>query len=171
MSKTQYTLENRPLCSTPGCKNTCYYIRFNRKTGNITWRKVCPRCHNRRTAEKHGLKTIMEVVAKKAGFASVTEYLNSKHPYRSKRKTYCENRDGRLGFKCNYRVKLPLINGKRFLGHLSVDHINGNPYDHSDGNLQTLCTCCHAFKTALYGDALTPGRKFLKTTKSLKIHN
>jgi hypothetical protein len=177
MSKKPYTLTNRPVCSTRGCKKGCNY-KINKKTGSIYWRKTCSTCVNKQVAAKHGLKNIAEVVAKKAGFASVTAYLdhqarakgfsglteyrNSTHSYRKHRKNYCENRDGRLGFKCTYRVNLPLIDGKKFLGHLSVDHINGNPKNNRKNNLQTLCNCCHAYKTILNGDGVTPGRKTLK---------
>jgi hypothetical protein len=45
---------------------------------------------------------------------------------------------------------------------LDVDHINGNPYDDSVENLQTLCKCCHAYKGHKNGDYKTPGRKQIK---------
>jgi 5-methylcytosine-specific restriction endonuclease McrA len=79
-------------------------------------------------------------MAKKAGFDSVADFLNSTHPYRKHRKEYCENRDGRLGFKCNYKI--------RHSAQLEVDHI----IPISKGgktileNLQTLCTICNRAK-------------------------
>ena len=171
-------MTDRPICSTHGCDNTCQIIRTNKKTGKINWRKVCSHCHSRRTAAKHGLRNITEVVAKNAGFDSVPKYLdhraqtkgfngiteqrNSTHPSRKFRKDYCENRDGRLGFKCTYPMDLPSINGKKFLGHLDVDHIDGNPEHNTAENFQTLCSCCHDYKTIMNGDGATPGRKTLK---------
>ena len=93
--------------------------------------------------------------AKKHGFSSVIKYRNSKHPDRKHRKTYCENRDKRLGFICRYTIK--------YSGQLQVDHKNGNPYDHRKCNLQTLCANCHIFKTSVNKDYATPGRKQLRS--------
>ena len=119
MSKKPYTLTNRPVCSTRGCKKGCNY-KINKKTGSIYWRKTCSTCVNKQVAAKHGLKNIAEVVAKKAGFASVTAYLdhqarakgfsglteyrNSTHSYRKHRKNYCENRDGKESHSKNAEV-------------------------------------------------------------------
>lgn len=76
------------------------------------------------------------------------------HPYLQYRKDYCENQDGRLGFHCTTTIFWP--------GMLDVDHRNGNPTDNRARNLQTLCKCCHAYKTHKFGDGLTPGRQSLK---------
>ena len=48
---------------------------------------------------------------------------------------------------------------------LEVDHINGNPEDDREKNLQTLCNNCHAYKTHAFKDYATPGRKTLKESK------
>ena len=94
-----------------------------------------------------------QVVAKNAGFSSVSEYANQFHPYRKHRKNYCENIDSRLGFKCTTTVVCD--------GMLDVDHKNGRPDDNRPQNLQTLCKCCHAYKTNVKKDYATPGRKML----------
>jgi len=78
------------------------------------------------------------------------------HPYLRFRKDYCENRDSRLGFICTSNIV--------WAGMLDVDHINGDPSDNRERNLQTLCKNCHAFKTSKNGDHLTPGRGTLQTT-------
>ena len=60
------------------------------------------------------------------------------------RKDYCENIDGRLGFKCTTSLhENPDIRRKM----LDVDHINGNNIDNRVENLQTLCASCHRVKT------------------------
>ena len=82
-----------------------------------------------------------------------TEWTNSFHPYRDRRKDYCENIDGRLGFICTTNVV--------WTGMLDVDHIDGDSSNNADENLQTLCRCCHAFKTNVNEDYKTPGRKAL----------
>ncbi|MEN6623133.1 MAG: hypothetical protein ABFD50_16500 [Smithella sp.] len=160
-------LNPRPTCQEPGCNNPAAKISTNKNTGWITWRKKCGSCHNTQTAAKHGLRSIPEITAKRLGFNSVYEHLdfkaqqkgfksyvhytNSKHPYLRHRKDYCENVDGRLGFTCTTAIEWD--------GMLDVDHINGDPSDNREDNCQTLCKCCHAYKTWKEKDWLTPGRK------------
>jgi len=78
---------------------------------------------------------------------------SSWHPYLRHRKDYCENVSGFLGFKCTTNIY--------WNGMLDVDHKNGDPSDNRKRNLQTLCKCCHAFKTSKNKDAQTPGRQAL----------
>lgn len=89
------------------------------------------------------------------GFKSFIDYLNSKHRYRQFRKDYCENIDGRLdGNPCTTTIIL--------LAQLDVDHIDGNPDNNDESNLQTLCKCCHTYKTLTNKDYSTPGRRKLR---------
>ena len=74
--------------------------------------------------------------------------------YRIHRKDFCENEDGRLGFKCTTTIIDPEW-------QLDTDHINGNPSDNRKENLQTLCKCCHSIKTRDSKDYASPGRKSL----------
>ena len=82
------------------------------------------------------------------------------HPYKKHRKDYCENRTGFLGFICTTTIY--------WQGMLQIDHINGDPSDNRTNNLQTLCGCCHAYKTHKNRDYLTIGRKKLGFTNSYK---
>ena len=66
---------------------------------------------------------------------------------------FCENIDSRLGYKCTTKIVLE--------GQLQVDNVDGNPTNNSKSNLQTLCACCHIYKTNIMGDSKTPGRKKL----------
>ena len=78
--------------------------------------------------------------------------------YKIFRKKYCENIDGRLGFKCTTTI----IDWKL---QLDADHINGDPTSHETlgaAAIQTLCKCCHAIKTKNEKDYMSPGRKSLK---------
>jgi hypothetical protein len=61
-----------------------------------------------------------------------------------------------------------MLDGKPFVGMLDRDHIDGNPDNEpEDGsNFQTLCKCCHAYKTIKNKDYLTPGRKKIKMMKA-----
>lgn len=147
------------ICCTPGCKNLQVVVDYNYNNSGLPgYRKWCQHCHDTRTAAKHGLKNVKEVVAKNAGFSSVLEYTQSMHPSLKHRKDYCENIDGRLGFKCTTTI-VSLPGG--WNGMLDVDHIDGDPSNDTPENYQTLCKCCHTYKGKINGDHATPGRKAL----------
>jgi hypothetical protein len=64
--------------------------------------------------------------------------------YKIYRKSYCENIDGRIGYKCTSTIVMD--------AQLTVDHIDGNNVNNDLDNLQTLCFNCHAVKTRINGD-------------------
>ena len=72
------------------------------------------------------------------------KYLLSGWNYRQYRKNYCENIDGRFGFKCTTTIIID--------AQLTVDHIDGNNKNNNLSNLQTLCFDCHVIKTNVNGD-------------------
>ena len=164
-------MDKRPRCTHRGCNEPSQHTGNYLKNGYPMFRKLCSIHHGKKTAKRHGMNSLAEVVAAKQGMTvseyqyavlkrradkegmTVTDYVNSKHPYRKHRKEYCENKDGRLGFKCRYKIL--------HTGQLQVDHINGNPEDNKIKNLQTLCANCHIYKTHLNEDYRTPGRKAL----------
>jgi hypothetical protein len=160
-----YSDIDHPECETPECTNPKIVGDWHWTSGEPIYRPVCNRCHDTNTAERYSkktgatwVKTVKDVVAHKAGFNSSIEYLNSKHPYRQYRKDYCENIDGRLGFRCTTTII--------WEGQLDVDHIDENPKNDDLSNLQTLCKCCHAVKTNKFvkEHGVTPGRKALGIT-------
>ena len=63
------------------------------------------------------------------------------------KKNYCENRDGRLGFLCPVHPNFPLSNGV-----LHGDHKDGNHYNNTPENHQTLCSICHHYKGMMTND-------------------
>lgn len=112
-------LENgRPKCIVPGCNNPGHHTGRRKANGDVIFRKYCRQHHN-------GTITI------KGGYRA--RYLLD----------YCENIDGRLGFRCTTTI----VSEKM----LEVDHINNVHHDDSPGNYQTLCASCHKVKTAKYG--------------------
>jgi 5-methylcytosine-specific restriction endonuclease McrA len=129
-------------CAHPGCKKPRAYAGTNEY--GAFYRKKC---------DKH----YQEELAEKRGFESYSDYQRSIHPYLRYRKQYCENKDGRLGFKCTTTLY--------WQGMLDVDHIDGNHLNNKPKNLQTLCKCCHSYKTNVNEDYKTPGRKTRKKNR------
>ena len=146
----------RPRCIHPGC-NKPRAIISTLKDGSPNYRKWCWKHHDKRTAAKHGKNKIAEITAERAGFSDVRDFINSKHPSLRYRKEYCENIDGRLGFVCTTTIYDKCM--------LDVDHISGNPSNNRKNNLQTLCKCCHSYKTIKNKDYITPGRKAIRESK------
>lgn len=126
-------------CCVPGCNRLGQHMGKYRKDGTPFRRSKCTKHHSM----QYGIGD-----------------------WKSKqfRKSYCENRDGRLGFKCrcNGVVDNPSI-------QIDVDHKDGNPFNNDPENLQSLCKNCHAMKTYLSKDYSTPGRKTMKASKQKKI--
>lgn len=132
-SKTSW--KDRPVCQIDGCGNHAMY-QYQYDDGEWKWRVrhgkiICSAHHNQ-------------------GW----------HPTLRHRKDYCENIDGRLGYRCTTTVV--------WMGMLDVDHKNGKPNDDRPVNLQTLCKCCHAYKTHMNKDYASPGRKALGFTSGYK---
>jgi hypothetical protein len=100
--------------------------------------------------------SIIETAAASKG-VTVTAYRRSIHKSRRHILDYCENIDGRLGFKCTTTIIVDC-------GMLHGDHKNGVPWDHRPSNLQTLCSCCHSYKSHIFKDYASVGRR---TAKSL----
>ena len=143
--------DDRPRCSVRGCNNPRAIIGCT-KDGSPIYRKVCSTHHSHKIAAKNGVSSSMELTAQRQGM-TLTEYRHQYHPYLRHRKDYCENIDGRLGFVCTTNVV--------WSGMLDVDHKNGKPDDNRPRNLQTLCKCCHSYKSNIFQDYKSPGRKAL----------
>ena len=131
---------NNRICKVFGCNTPGQHMGKRNKDGTIRRRNLCANHHYRYTAAKKGLNE--------------NQWKNSFHKYKKYRKEYCENIDGRLGFKCTTTIVNPYW-------QIDTDHINGDPNDNRPENLQTLCKCCHPIKTMQNKDYLTEGRKTL----------
>ena len=154
------------LCTIEGCEHQ--RATAGKQPNNKTiYRNFC-RSHYNEIAERqreelaieNGFKNYNEYATFKKeelaineGYEDATARRNAKHRYRWALKTYCENVDSRLGFRCTTTIMLS--------SQLEVDHIDGNPSNDDGKNLQTLCGCCHTYKTLTEKDYLTPGRKAL----------
>lgn len=129
-----------PQCQVPGC---CKPAQNVRRSDDPYYRRS---------------KEVREQFGVVPGFICVKHHslrygMGGWH-YKQFRKEHCENRDGRLGFKCTTTIVDPEW-------QLDADHINGDPSDNCEENIQTLCKCCHAIKTRDEKDYMTPGRKTL----------
>jgi hypothetical protein len=120
-------LSKRPTCCNIGCSRPCH-VSGGTKTRHI-YRPYCAQCHH-------------ATMGKRPFDEGVTPVKTN----------YCENKDGRLGFKCYARGrKMPSC-------MLDLDHISGNHHNNRRNNLQTLCKCCHSYKTKMNGDGARQGR-------------
>jgi hypothetical protein len=153
------------------------------KENKNTKNKRCSNCAKEFTAKKHGMtrteynRFVQKNTAERQGLTlqeyakqkkirsaerlgiTVAEYVRKTHKYRKHLKSKCDNRDGHLGYKCNFPVKFGIIDGRAVL---QVDHVDGNPKNNDPSNLKTYCPCCHRVKTYLNNDHITPGRKTRK---------
>lgn len=175
--KNYVPMNERPRCQIEGCNNPGQHKGHYRKNGDPVFGKLCDFHLSEKIAAKHGLNNIAEVIAKKAGFDSVAEYNNSKHRYRKFRIDYCENNTGKgiwidpdtgkqrlleeVGVICTATITHPAM--------LSVDHINGDNLDDSQGNHQTLCHNCHKIKTILSKDHWSNEKKLAHREKMRNI--
>jgi hypothetical protein len=117
-------LEFRPTCINRGCKKPVTYTKKN-TDGTHRWISICGHCSKAQ-------------IGKISYAAGVTSY----------RTGICENKGGRLGFKCAVNHKL-LPKG---LHITEIDHRNGDYTDNRLSNIQELCVVCHKIKSKLSGD-------------------
>jgi hypothetical protein len=174
--KVTVPLKDRPICTTAGCNNKTQHMGIYYVNGYPKFRKYCTPCHTDRRAnfqvksalvDRRTLHCCKVTTCKKKVEISGTnhsgkikytiyckEHSSALTGHLAFRKSYCENIDGRLEFKCTTTII--------WEGMLDVDHINGDPFDSRTENLQTLCKCCHAVKSNINRDYATPGRKQTK---------
>ena len=105
-----------PICINDGCGGKVHTRKIN-KNGTRDIRTECYQCHK-------GNRNRPGVTPHK--------------------KEFCENRDKRLGFRCDATI----INECQ----LEMDHIDGDRFNNVPENVQTLCRNCHAIKTKMFGD-------------------
>ena len=113
-------MSKAPTCINHGCSNPCHVSKKSFR-GHLTYRCVCGRCHR----ANMGKTTYAE---------GVTVF----------KKDYCENIDGRLGYKCTATI----VNSCQ----LSMDHIDGTHNNNVPENVQTICFNCHTYKTKINKD-------------------
>ncbi len=178
--KTEYKVGNtiikRPKCQTKGCDKFCQNLGNPNSFGHPTFRHYCFDCHTKRRevfkkkkelVDRRSLpccgvsgcrKRVLVTGTDRKGNLKFTKYCEDhvciQASYSVFKKDYCENIDKRLGFKCTTTILLT--------AQLDVDHIDGNPFNNDPANLQTLCGCCHKYKTLTNKDYATPGRKQIR---------
>ena len=118
-----------PKCANEGCDNDVNV----RDWKNYSFRHQCSNC--------------IDLQQKK---------LPPREGVKFSKKNYCENIDGRLGFKCPVNPKWKFPNNV-----LHGDHIDGNHQNNKPKNIQTLCSICHHIKGHKSGDFISArkGRK------------
>jgi len=124
-----------PKCVVEGCNSVGQHTGVRRKDGSVVYRAQCDAHHRLR--------------------------YNMNGGYRLYKKDYCENIDGRLGFKCTTTVIDACM--------LDVDHIDHVHENNSEENLQTLCSCCHNYKTRYFDSMSEETIRQTFTENSLKF--
>ncbi len=131
LNKEKYIAEGNsiPICVNQGCNNDVVV----RDWKYYSFKHMCSDC-SRRLRDK----------------------LDPRPGVKFYKKDYCENIDGRLGFKCPVNPDWEFPNSV-----LHGDHINGDHEDNRPENLQTLCSICHHLKGMHAGDFISSakGRK------------
>jgi hypothetical protein len=82
--------------------------------------------------------------------------------YKQYREEYCENIDGRLGFTCTTTIMAPNW-------QIEVDHIDGDPTNNDPSNLQSLCNCCHRYKTMINEENLPRHKRKKMVEKEFQL--
>ena len=126
--------KGKPKCVHEGCENPGQYLGNKRKDGSKIYRPSCTKHH-------------------------YTKYGMNDWEYKRYRLTYCENKDGRLNFRCTATIPIEYAENM-----LDADHINNIHEDNRKANIQTLCAACHRVKTSLFGHLRDLGyiKKLLK---------
>tara|TARA_R110002012_G_scaffold5757_1_gene26699 strand:- start:750 stop:1163 length:414 start_codon:yes stop_codon:yes gene_type:complete len=127
------------ICEVSGCNNLGQHVGKYRKDGSIIRRAKCSKHH-------------------------FMEYDLNGWSYKKYRLEYCENIDGRLGFKCTTTIIDTAY-------QLEVDHIDENNNNDNPKNLQTLCACCHRMKTKYYRTNDIKKLKFMNEQIKLRSYN
>lgn len=176
--KTNYDYSPRNpnrICCVEGCYNLSQDMTPLKKKqkGKVVRRKYCATHFQNDLAERKGIKSFAHILAQNKGMSiteyrrnivqnvaknkgiTVAAYRRSIHKSRRHILDYCENIDGRLGFKCTTTIMLDC-------GMLHGDHKNGVPWDNRPENLQTLCSCCHSYKSHVFKDYASVGRRAAK---------
>lgn len=132
--------DKKIVCVNINCNNEVQ-IRHILKSGKLSYKSLCSFCYKYRNNP--------EALIKK-GIIQV-------------KKNYCENQDGRLGFKC-YAKELKSY-------QLELDHIDGDHYNNTPENVLTICSNCHRRKTQENNDCNGNKYKTQETAMiSEKIH-
>jgi len=127
----------RPQCINHGCYNpVAVFSGILGLAKGREIRTVCSPCH----LASYGKKPLKEGVT-------------------AHKKTYCENRDGHLGFACTSTIHGSWV--------LELDHKDGNHLHNLPGNVETLCKICHAQKSRLAGDYKKASKQHTSPNSSL----
>jgi hypothetical protein len=121
------------------CGNSAHIMRYHKITKIPSYRKIrgfkdgesyycCYTCHMARTPK-----------------LKYDDNIRRGSSYKNHKGQTCENKDGRLGYKCTTTI----IDSCQ----LNVDHKDGDHQNNNPDNLQTLCSCCDAYKTKMFRDS------------------
>ena len=167
LPKNAKIIDTKETCSVEGCDRVRQHLGLYRREGDIFYlnhRNLCHHHHFLEIAIRYLTENNLQVTGNEE--EDIARYHRYSHEYRwyLEEVGYCENakgnRKGFLNFDCT--ATFPELTGSRRFLFYDVDHKDGNPSNNKRENLQTLCKCCHAYKTIINGDGQTKGRKKIK---------
>lgn len=152
---------NKPTCLNINCNEPVHLIKYRDYKYPI-YRSVCLRCHHaniefRNVKYKQGVKLVK------------LDYCEN---YTHKRIKGIPESDWK---PCSTQHDKSKINKFQETGvlpsrDLHIDHIDGNHYNNVPENVQTLCSCCHSYKTKIAGDLKSTGpNSFFRHDKLEKV--
>jgi len=148
---------DRPICANEGCVCEVHLVIYT-DSGKPKYRTVCQNCHYANIGFKN---------------------YNYKQGVIPIKKNYCENYIHKVikGIPENKWKPCPTEHDKTLINianetgvlpsrDLHTDHIDGDHYNNTPENTQTLCSACHTYKTNIAGDLKSRGTNiFIRNSK------
>ena len=116
----------KPNCVNPGCDKDVAWR--NRKYWSM--KSECSSCMNARKENNFIVED---------GVKHIVNRKNEKLGITIHKKSYCENHDSQLGFKCPVNKE----EWPDYIESLDLDHIDGDHHHNHPINVRTICKLCH----------------------------
>ena len=137
LMKTKFFNEGHkhPTCINPGCTKPVVV----RLWANWSFKSECSFCMSARKNQRYVIENNQKYIL---------DTNNKKLSITIHKKDYCENCDGHLEFKC----PVPRDGWIGFQSSLDLEHIDGDHFNNTATNVETICKICHGRKSIASND-------------------